>query len=96
MEETKKELYTYILEFRGGTYITQVLSDSLDQSLFDWLVQIEKEIKEIKFLGLNTINQIREQLTNKEINKPTLLTGLKNVWCLGISTKIGYLLVNIV
>ena len=60
----KKELYTYIMEFRGGTYITQVICDSLDDSLAAWLIQIEKEIKEIKHIGIKTINQIREQLIN--------------------------------
>lgn len=91
-----KKLYTYILEFKGGTYITQILSDSLEESLSTWLIQVEKEIKEIKHLGVQTIIQIREQLSNNEIDKPTLLTGLKNVWYVGISTKIGYLFINIV
>ncbi len=92
----KNELYTYILEFKGGTYITQVLCESLDDSLSAWLTQIEKEIKEIKNIGIKTINQIRQQLKNNEIDKPSLLTGLKNVWYVGISTNIGFLFINIV
>lgn len=92
----KKELYTYIMEFRGGTYITQVMCDSLDDSLAAWLTQIEKEIKDIKYIGIKTINQIRKQLINNDIEKPGLLTGIKNVWYIGISTNVGYLFINIV
>jgi hypothetical protein len=92
----KKELYTYIMEFRGGTYITQVQSDSLIDSVLSWTLQIEKELDEIKFVGSKTIIQIRNMISNKTIDEPMPLTGLNNVWYLGISVSIGYLRINIV
>ena len=40
------ELYTYIMEFRGGTYVTQVKANSIDCSVPKWLEQIEREVAE--------------------------------------------------
>ena len=90
------KLFTYILDFRGGTYISQVQSDSLENSLNVWILQIEKEVNEIKYLGHKTINQMKEMQRNGGIEIPTKLIGLNNVWYNEISTSSGYLRINIV
>lgn len=84
------------MEFRGGTYVTQVKADSLNDSILAWTLQIEKEIDGIMYLGIKTVFEIREFISNGKIEEPSLLTGLKNVWYLGIYTKIGVLRINIV
>jgi hypothetical protein len=89
-------IYTYIMEFRGGTYVTQVKSDSLQDSILAWTFQIEKEIDGIMYLGIKTVFEIREMISSGNIEEPSLLTGLKNVWYLGIYAKIGVLRINIV
>jgi hypothetical protein len=48
-------IYTYIMEFRGGTYTTQVKSYDLETSIQDWTEKIYNERKQIDHLGLKTI-----------------------------------------
>jgi hypothetical protein len=84
------------MEFRGGTYVTQVKADSLKDSILAWILEIEKEIDEILYLGIKTVFEIKEMFSNDKIEEPSLLTGLKNVWYLRIYTKIGVLRINIV
>lgn len=90
------ELFTYIMDFKGGTYITQVHADSLNDSVVAWALQIEVKITEIKFVGNKTVNQIKDLISKKLIDMPTPLTGLENVWYLEIYTQIGVLRINIV
>ncbi|MCO4293923.1 hypothetical protein NF867_13745 [Solitalea sp. MAHUQ-68] len=90
------ELFTYIMEFKGGTYTTQVYANALNDSVVAWALQIEKEITEIKLIGNKTVHQIKDLISKEMIDKPTLLTGLENVWYLEIYTRIGVLRINIV
>jgi hypothetical protein len=88
--------YTYIMEFRGGTYVSQVKADSLKDSILAWILEIEKVIDGIMYLGIKTVFEIKEMFSNDKIEEPSLLTGLKNVWYLGIYTRVGVLRINIV
>ncbi|WP_126420287.1 hypothetical protein [Asticcacaulis excentricus] len=70
-------LYTIVVEFRGGTYISQVYADSEMAAVKAWA-------------GLMAERQDLGRMTDRFINsilldhQPSLLTpldGLKNVWC---------------
>lgn len=92
-----KSIYTFIMEFRGGTYISQVKSISLEESMEDWINKIEKERKQIYQLGLKSIEDIKEQLLGEDpYESPVLLNGLVNVWHFTVSTRNGFGYVNIV
>jgi hypothetical protein len=90
------ELYTFIMDFRGGTYITQVNADSIENSIFSWIEQIEHELSEIKFIGHGTINELKLMISSGLIEKPSKLNTLFNVWYLEIYCKVGTLHLNIV
>jgi hypothetical protein len=82
------KLYTFHVDFRGGTYCTQVNAKKLDESLSKWIEKIKIEKNEIKYLGDKIIKQLEDEIRNPD-NKPVLLTGLINVWCTFYSTRKG-------
>ena len=90
------ELYTYIMDFRGGTYITQINAESIEKSIFSWIEQIELELSEIKFIGHGTINELKLMFSSGLIEQPSKLNNLLNVWYLVIYCKVGALYINIV
>lgn len=43
MNELESHIFTYVVEFRGGTYCTQVKSENIENSVFKWLEKIKEE-----------------------------------------------------
>jgi len=93
---TQQMLYTYVMEFKGGSYVSQVLADSVFESLYVWIEKLENDLDEIKYLGIKTIQEIKEMIQNGEIDEPILLKERMNVWYIGIYSKIGVISINIV
>ncbi len=89
------KLYTFIVDFRGGTYCTQVIANNIDESLLNWVEKLKIEKKEIKYLGNKIIEQLENEIENQD-NKPVLLNGLINIWYTSYSTQKGTFWVNIV
>ncbi len=70
-----KELYTFFLEYKGGTYISQVKASSPARALAAWAEALNST--EVKGLG-----KIRKQKLTEQANQPpTPLEGVKNTWC---------------
>ncbi len=84
------------MEFRGGTYVSQVNADTVIKSIVVWIELLENELDEIKYLGINTIQEIKGLIHNGDIDEPVLLKDRKNVWYLGIYSNIGVISINIV
>ncbi len=90
-------LFTYIFEFQGGTYISQIESDDLKNSLPKWIDEITEDQNKIAQLGSKIIHEIKNQLiSDYSDNTLTPLDGLLNVWCTPLNTKKGMGLLNIV
>jgi len=85
-------LYTVILEYRGGTYSSQVTAESPRAALLSWATNLEAS--EIKHLGTSGKQRLIAGLKNDPIDRPVLLTGLRNVWC--YSGPISSMLIYIV
>jgi len=86
-------LYTYIFEFRNGTYITQVSAKTVQQSMPKWINQLKAALDEIEYLNNQSISEIEQELA---VEQPILLKGKQSVWCLSFTIKQGLGLVNIV
>ncbi len=85
------------MEFRDGTYTTQVQAETHELSIGNWIEKIKEEQEQIDQLGIVTIEEIKEQLLNKNADeKPVLLNGLINVWYFTFSTKKGFGTVHII
>jgi hypothetical protein len=85
------ELYTFIMEFRGGTYISQVRAEHLYDSLKLWGKQLKP--KDIQHLGEKGKNELLAELNDEELTK---VSTMKNVWYFGLSIKKGYIAVNVI
>jgi hypothetical protein len=85
-----ENLYTVVLEYRGGTYISQVLGPSLSAALKQWANALNEN--DLANWGLS-----RPELTEVIEDDPALLDGCINAWCLtGLSGSEELILLNVV
>lgn len=69
--------YTFIFEFKQGTYISQIVSENIDFAVNQWVNQINN------IEGLNLTNEELLDLQKEVLNEePTPIKGLLNVWCM--------------
>lgn len=87
--------YTYVVEFRGGTYCSQIRAEDLSESLQGWLKELALTKSEIKYLGEKTINELKAMI-DADDDFPVELNGLKNIWYIPFSTRSGYFRINII
>ena len=71
-------MYTYILYFKGGTYISQVQANSLKESMSSWANNIN--INDIQYFGKSAKSQLINQVVD---DTAVLIRGLYNVWYAG-------------
>jgi hypothetical protein len=84
-------LYTFVLEYDGGTYIAQVRSQSPKSAIKKWLNHIAKD----STMGLSP--NIKKSLTDNFItDTPTPITGISKTWCISASVRGKLALVNLV
>lgn len=68
-------LYTFIMDFQGGTYISQVQASSPRSACIKWAENLE--INEIEGMGEKGKTKLIEEM-KKEL--PVPLKGVINVW----------------
>lgn len=95
MTKKKALKFTFIVNFRGGIYCAQVDATNVNESILQWINQIEKERDQIKFLGNKIISELKKEVQH-DYNIPVPLNGLKNIWFVSFSTRKGSFLINIV
>jgi hypothetical protein len=91
----EKNLYTFHVDFRGGTYCSQVFAKDLNESLSKWIERIKIEKNEIKYLGDKIIKQLEIEIKDPDY-KPVLLNGLVNIWYTLYSTRKGFFRIHII
>ena len=84
------ELYTFILEYLEGTYVSQVYANGITKAMETWIQNIEP--REIKGFSNSDKNKLIKDNFSDEI--PVLIKGVKNVWHFLIFTKKGTGFVN--
>jgi hypothetical protein len=84
-------LYTFVLDFAGGTYISQVNAPSTTSASVKWA-------KELDIFGLKGVGRKnKESLINQmKEEEPQRLDGLINAWCVTATLRGGLALINIV
>jgi hypothetical protein len=87
------ELYTFVLDYKGGTYISQTVGESPADAATDWI----KNRLDLQVIGVkdDTVEDILRDIEFLE-EHPLPITGLKNVWCLSFLADDELALVNIV
>jgi hypothetical protein len=90
---TDEELYTFILNYAGGTYISQYADSSHTKAFERWLVaepaKLEKPPGAKLARGLSREHEAVD-------GSLTPLDGLQNVWCWTALLPRGLALVNVV
>lgn len=78
-------LYTFIMNYLGGTYVSQVIAPDPESGMRFWIKKLNT--KDIEGFSENDKQKlIQEDFVNEE---PVLLTGLDNVWHFLILTEKG-------
>ncbi len=83
--------YTFIMEFAGGTYISQVKAVSAKAACVKWAQSLD--MSEVEGLGLKGKESLIEQMREKS---PVALEGLLNAWCTGALIRGKSALINLV
>ena len=84
-------MYTIIFEFRGGTYIKQVLADDPKDALLRWA-------KDINTQNISGMGPKMKSELYKKIRRDTLILieGCKNVWCTDAFSGTNFGLINVI
>ena len=89
-------LYTVVMDYRSGTYISQVKARSVDTALRVWTEHLD--ISGVAGLGrrrkAELIGEIKKQVSRREA--PVPLDGVVNTWCASAATSGGLVIVNII
>jgi hypothetical protein len=68
--------YTIVLDWNGGTFLSQVHANSVDLAIRLWVGKFDPKVIGVESLDLG---KILEALSDEV---PTPVQGLDNVWCL--------------
>jgi hypothetical protein len=86
-------LYTFVMDFLGGTYMAQVRGESIRSACVKWAQTIE--VSEIHGLGPSGQAKLLGEMRDPD-NTLVPLTGLSNAWCTGALIRGRGALINIV
>lgn len=82
--------YTFIAEYRGGTYISQYEALSIESATLEWVNNLDS-----KQFTFHKKKLIKQEITDADI-LPLPIDGLDKVWCACYLTGKYFLLLNIV
>ncbi len=71
------ELYTILLDYKGGTYVSQLQAKDEYQACLKWAQTLN--VKEIAHIGIKLKEKLVLELCNKDY-RPILLKDTINVW----------------
>lgn len=85
------QLYTFILDFRGGPYISQFKGETPKAATYKWAKKLKT--KGIPHLNKKGMKSIIEDLDEDEL---VAIDTVKNVWCHSFLVKNHLALLNII
>jgi hypothetical protein len=84
-------LYTFIMEYAGGTYISQVKASFPKSACVKWAQELDHS--QVKGLGLKGKESLIEQMREES---PVALDGMLNAWCNSALVRGKLALINLV
>jgi hypothetical protein len=76
-------LFTFVLDYKGGTYISQVVAPAVREAIATWPSVVNWDVIGIQ-LSSRFERQLRLEISGDD---PVALSGMTNVWC--ISPRLG-------
>ena len=88
-------LFTLVADYAGGTYISQCCASDARSAVMWWVDQGLQEISALR-VDRRAKEKVRRELLSGE-EQPVALAGIKGVWCAGVVSLRGkLLLLNVV
>lgn len=84
-------LYTLIMEYADGTYISQIKAPSPKSACVKWGQRLDES--QVKGLGLKGKESLIERMKEES---PLALEGMSNVWCHSALVRGKLALINLV
>jgi lambda repressor-like predicted transcriptional regulator len=84
-------LFSFIMTYRGGIYISQELAKDLESAKNKWVDNLI--ISEIKYFGTSMQKELKREIGEDE---STLIRGMKNLWINNYIIKGGFINVHII
>ncbi len=84
-------LYTFIMEYAGGTYVSQVTAPSPKSACVKWAQGLD--VSQVSGVGLKSKEILIEEM---RAEAPVALDGLSNSWCATARIRGELALINIV
>jgi hypothetical protein len=85
-----ENLYSIILDFRGGTYISQVTSSTPAGAIKVWASQIDELDARTWRLDVDRLKSLVLE------DSLTAINGCKNIWCLSATLGAHLVLINVI
>ena len=82
--------YTFIAEYKGGTYISQYTTQTIMDALHLWVDKLD-----VKIFSKNKRDKILSEINDPE-QIPVQLKEIEKVWCCCYLSGKSFLLLNIV
>ena len=82
--------YTFIAEYRGGTYISQCIALDLKAALLIWVNNLDK-----RFFSAHKKQMLQDEISDIDFF-PVPINGIDKVWCRSYLSGKYFLLLNIV
>ena len=83
--------YTFIMEYAGGTYTSQVKASSPKSACVKWAQSLE--VSQVSGMGLKSKESLVEQM---KAEAPVSLDGLANAWCRSALVRGELAIINLV
>ena len=83
-------LFTVVLEFDGGTYVSQFKAASASAAAVKHAAHL------ISFNAMSTPSNRKRLADRLSLEQPVAIQGIRNVWCCSASVGRKFALVNIV
>lgn len=84
-------LFTFVLDYAGGTYVSQRSSAGVKQAFAEWVQALVLED-----IALGASLDVAAAFADWEDENPVALDGLTNAWCVTGGNEAGMALVNII
>jgi len=84
-------LFTFLMEFEGGTYLSQIRATSAEAALEKWVHGLD--VKKIEGMTAAIKRQFVEWLPEA---RPVAVDGLKSAWCSGFVSRSRSALVHFI
>ena len=84
-------MYTFILDWKGGTYLQQAKGSTVYEAMWLWARDFDPA-------GVSDLEPpfARELNTELDDENPTQITGLVNTWCISVVVQDALALIHVV